>query len=130
MPTRARDSAAARRIIRDRHRFDIDELADPEDTQLAPIPGTLDSTKRHARIGHGDGIDEDRAGLDLIDQARALRRIVRPRAARQAAVFALGSNSRVRSVKSRTLLGWTPRGQSVIFDIEHGSYRDAAAQNT
>lgn len=48
----------------------------------------------------------------------------------EAAVFALGSNSRVRSVKSRTLLGWTPRGQSVIFDIEHGSYRDAAAQNT
>ncbi|QBD76948.1 NAD-dependent epimerase/dehydratase family protein [Ktedonosporobacter rubrisoli] len=39
------------------------------------------------------------------------------------AVFALGSNSRVRGFKSRQLLGWKPKEASVLHEIEHGSYR-------
>lgn len=39
------------------------------------------------------------------------------------AVFALGSNSRVRATKARRMLGWNPKWSSVLEDIEQGSYR-------
>ncbi len=38
------------------------------------------------------------------------------------AVFALGSNSRVRGTKARQMLGWKPKWSSVLEDIEQGSY--------
>lgn len=41
------------------------------------------------------------------------------------AVFALGSNSRVRATKARKMLEWKPRWSSVLDDIEQGSYRQA-----
>jgi nucleoside-diphosphate-sugar epimerase len=39
------------------------------------------------------------------------------------AVFALGSNSRVRATKARRMLEWNPKWSSVLEDIEQGSYR-------
>jgi nucleoside-diphosphate-sugar epimerase len=39
-----------------------------------------------------------------------------------AAAFTFGSNSRVRAVKARSVLGWQPRGPALLDDVEHGSY--------
>ncbi len=41
----------------------------------------------------------------------------------EAAHFAFGSNSRVRSEKARTLLGWRPSGPALFDEIERGYYR-------
>jgi hypothetical protein len=38
----------------------------------------------------------------------------------------MGSNSRVRAVRARRELGWAPHRPSLLEDIEHGSYREAA----
>jgi nucleoside-diphosphate-sugar epimerase len=43
-----------------------------------------------------------------------------------AASYTMGSNSRVRAVRARRELGWTPRRAPLLEDIEHGSYREAA----
>jgi nucleoside-diphosphate-sugar epimerase len=34
------------------------------------------------------------------------------------------SNSRVRAVKARKVLGWAPKGPILLDEIEHGAYRD------
>jgi nucleoside-diphosphate-sugar epimerase len=39
------------------------------------------------------------------------------------AITSYGSNSRVRSVKARRMLGWNPQGAPLLEDVEHGSYR-------
>jgi len=38
------------------------------------------------------------------------------------AQFSFGSNSRVRAVRARRELGWSPRGRSLIEEIERGCY--------
>ncbi|UUZ89742.1 NAD-dependent epimerase/dehydratase family protein [Paenibacillus sp. P25] len=38
----------------------------------------------------------------------------------EAAHFAFGSNSRVRSTKARKMLGWNPKGASLLEEIEKG----------
>ena len=43
-----------------------------------------------------------------------------------AANYTMGSNSRVRAVRARRELGWAPHRHSLLEDIEHGSYREAA----
>ncbi|MCL4766061.1 MAG: NAD-dependent epimerase/dehydratase family protein [Hyphomicrobiaceae bacterium] len=35
-----------------------------------------------------------------------------------------GSNSRVRALKARKVLGWDPKGPSLLHEIEHGTYKD------
>jgi nucleoside-diphosphate-sugar epimerase len=40
-----------------------------------------------------------------------------------AAVTSYGSNSRVRSLKARLMLGWTPQGPTLFDEIEKGCYR-------
>ncbi len=40
-----------------------------------------------------------------------------------AAQNTMGSNSRVRAVRSRSELGWVPSGRSLIEEIEHGCYK-------
>jgi nucleoside-diphosphate-sugar epimerase len=35
-----------------------------------------------------------------------------------------GSNSRVRAMKARKVLGWAPKGPSLLDEIERGAYRD------
>jgi nucleoside-diphosphate-sugar epimerase len=42
-----------------------------------------------------------------------------------AAYLSFGSNSRVRGVKSRALLGWTPKGPALFDEIERGVYAEA-----
>jgi nucleoside-diphosphate-sugar epimerase len=42
-----------------------------------------------------------------------------------AAAFTFGSNSRVRAVKARSVLGWQPSGPALLDDVEHGSYAAA-----
>ena len=44
---------------------------------------------------------------------------------RGAAENTMGSNSRVRAVRARSELGWSPKARSVIEEIETGCYRDA-----
>lgn len=44
---------------------------------------------------------------------------------RESAEFTFASNSRVRAVAARRLLGWSPEGPPLLLDIEHGSYRRA-----
>ena len=39
-----------------------------------------------------------------------------------AAHFSFGSNSRVRAVRARRELGWTPKGRALLDEIERGSY--------
>jgi nucleoside-diphosphate-sugar epimerase len=39
-----------------------------------------------------------------------------------AAQNTMGSNSRVRAVRARTELGWSPKAPSVVAEIEHGCY--------
>jgi hypothetical protein len=36
----------------------------------------------------------------------------------------MGSNSRVRAVRTRRELGWTPHRPALLEDIEHGSYKE------
>ena len=43
-----------------------------------------------------------------------------------AALFSFGSNSRVRAVRARRELGWTPKGRALLDEIEHGSYAAAS----
>jgi nucleoside-diphosphate-sugar epimerase len=43
------------------------------------------------------------------------------------AVTSYGSNSRVTSVKARRMLGWAPKGRTLMDEIENGCYRDDAA---
>jgi nucleoside-diphosphate-sugar epimerase len=43
-----------------------------------------------------------------------------------AAKYTMGSNSRVRAVRARRELGWAPHRPSLLEDIEHGSYQEAA----
>jgi nucleoside-diphosphate-sugar epimerase len=43
-----------------------------------------------------------------------------------AASYTMGSNSRVRAVRARRELGWAPHRPSLLEDIEHGSYGEAA----
>jgi nucleoside-diphosphate-sugar epimerase len=38
------------------------------------------------------------------------------------AQFSFGSNSRVRAVRARRELGWSPRGRALIEEIERGCY--------
>ena len=42
-----------------------------------------------------------------------------------AASYTMGSNSRVRAIRARRELGWTPRRPSLVDDIERGSYHEA-----
>ena len=42
-----------------------------------------------------------------------------------AASYTMGSNSRVRAIRARRELGWTPRRPSLLDDIERGSYHEA-----
>jgi len=44
-----------------------------------------------------------------------------------AAAFTFGSNSRVRARRARADLGWRPHRIGLLEDVEHGSYRAAAA---
>jgi nucleoside-diphosphate-sugar epimerase len=37
-------------------------------------------------------------------------------------ILSLASNGRVRGRKSREMLGWVPRGPSLLEEIEHGYY--------
>ncbi|HEX3498087.1 MAG TPA: NAD-dependent epimerase/dehydratase family protein [Stellaceae bacterium] len=46
---------------------------------------------------------------------------------RESAEFTFASNSRVRAVKARRALDWSPEGPPLLLDIEHGSYRRAHA---
>jgi len=46
---------------------------------------------------------------------------------RETAEFTFASNSRVRAVKARRVLDWSPEGPPLLLDIEHGSYRRAHA---
>lgn len=39
------------------------------------------------------------------------------------ALTSYGSNSRVRSLKARKMLGWDPKGMPLFDEIEHGCYR-------
>jgi nucleoside-diphosphate-sugar epimerase len=41
------------------------------------------------------------------------------------AAFTFGSNSRVRAVRARSVLGWRPKGQALLDDVERGSYATA-----
>ena len=41
------------------------------------------------------------------------------------AITSFGSNSRVRALKARKMLGWAPKGPALLEDVEQGSYRDA-----
>ena len=41
------------------------------------------------------------------------------------ASYTMGSNSRVRAIRARRELGWTPRRPSLVDDIERGSYHEA-----
>src|SRR5205807_4884562 len=42
---------------------------------------------------------------------------------RESAEFTFASNSRVRAIKARRELDWSPEGPPLLLDIEHGSYR-------
>ena len=42
---------------------------------------------------------------------------------RETAEFTFASNSRVRAIKARRELDWSPEGPPLLLDIEHGSYR-------
>jgi nucleoside-diphosphate-sugar epimerase len=44
------------------------------------------------------------------------------------AITSYGSNSRVRSLKARKMLGWNPQGVPMLDDVEHGSYRVSLGQ--
>ena len=44
------------------------------------------------------------------------------------AITSYGSNSRVRALKARKMLGWNPSGPPMLDDVEHGSYREALKQ--
>src|SRR5437763_1516876 len=61
--------------------LDVHKFADAEDAQLAPVAGVLDAAERQARIGGHHRIDENQPRFDLLDEALALGRVVRPRAA-------------------------------------------------
>jgi hypothetical protein len=39
-----------------------------------------------------------------------------------AAHFSFGSNSRVRAVRARRELGWSPKERALLDEIERGSY--------
>ena len=41
------------------------------------------------------------------------------------AITSYGSNSRVRALKARKMLGWAPKGRALLDDIAAGSYADA-----
>jgi nucleoside-diphosphate-sugar epimerase len=43
------------------------------------------------------------------------------------AYTSFGSNSRVRATKARRMLGWSPRHDSLLAEIERGAYRDDLA---
>jgi nucleoside-diphosphate-sugar epimerase len=45
-----------------------------------------------------------------------------------AAHLSFGSNSRVRALKARAMLGWGPRGPALLHEIEHGVYRQEHAR--
>src|ERR1700730_14321895 len=51
--------------LRDADQLAIDELADTDFTQLAPVARVLDAAKRRLRPGVGIRIDENHAGFDL-----------------------------------------------------------------
>jgi nucleoside-diphosphate-sugar epimerase len=38
--------------------------------------------------------------------------------------LSFASNSRVQALKARRVLGWVPRGPTLLDEIEHGAYRD------
>ena len=40
------------------------------------------------------------------------------------AYTSLGSNSRVRSAKARAMLGWSPKRDALLEEIERGCYRE------
>jgi nucleoside-diphosphate-sugar epimerase len=37
--------------------------------------------------------------------------------------YTMGSNSRVRAVRARQELGWSPSAPSLIDEVEHGCYK-------
>ena len=40
-------------------------------------------------------------------------------------ITSYGSNSRVSALKARKMLGWAPKGRTLLDDIEAGSYAEA-----
>ena len=54
--------------------FDIDQLANAQHAQFAPVARPLHSAERQPRVGGDHLIDEHHPGLDLVDEALALRR--------------------------------------------------------
>src|SRR5262245_42149776 len=68
----------------DPDRFDVDEFADALARKLAPVARTLHPAEGQSRVGRDHGVDEDQAGIDLIDQAAALLVVIGPGAGGQA----------------------------------------------
>src|SRR6266545_2032607 len=63
---------------RDPDRLDIDELTNPIGAQLAPVAGLFDPTEGQPRVRRNHAVDEHRPRLELVDEARALGRVVGP----------------------------------------------------
>lgn len=66
------------------------------------------------------GIDEAPIAMSLEEAAHAW--------GESAAQNTMGSNSRVRAVRARTELGWTPQKPTLIDEIEHGCYASVTSE--
>src|SRR5664279_1427080 len=60
------------------HRLYIDEFANSPGAQLATVPRSFYAAEGQARIGRDHTIDEDHAGVDLIDESLLLGGVARP----------------------------------------------------
>jgi hypothetical protein len=71
-----------------------------------------------AAIGRALGLGERTEGMTVEEAAAEW--------GEGAARYTMGSNSRVRAVRARRELGWAPHRPSLLEDIAHGSYGEAA----
>src|SRR5262249_16096299 len=74
------------------NRLDVDELADAVGGELPPVAGALQAAKGEPRIAFDHAVDEDAAGLDLVDETLLFGGIVGPHRGAQAVAGAIGQS--------------------------------------
>src|SRR5688572_19521706 len=78
--------------------LDVHELPGSVEPELASESRTFDSAEGEARVGSDHGINEDLAGLDLIDEAFAFRIVIGPGTGTQAETRRISNANRFRDV--------------------------------
>src|ERR1700761_3301840 len=90
-----RGAAGPRGRLAHPHRLGVAERADAEVREFTAVTGTLDAAEPEFGVGHRHPVDEDLAGLDVVDEALLLGFVIGPGVGPQAERGGVGDLDRL-----------------------------------